>query len=268
MKTYLLYVDESGTSSPTFRPNFPYILTGIVIEESKQDKLKELFDTLKLKYWGNTNVVLHSEDIGKNINECSIFRGNSALKKEFIEDLLDVINKAPVLSFHALVDKSKLPNNWKEATIIKKTAQSVFFNFLTYLLTRPNNSRGKLIIEASSVFKDAEYLKTFTFFLSPGCKLIDEDFPGFEIIKKRLTQISFVTKLNNDSETQMADILGYGAYCKYQQMNGASFSEGSYKGKICSIIDKKVFALPQSASDEKKKLFKKINSFEIIRTNY
>ena len=265
MKTYLLYVDESGTSSPKFRPDFPYILTGVVIEQSKQDELKQIFDDLKMKYWRKTNVVLHSEDIGKNINECQIFRNNSTLKNAFIEDLMAAIEGAPVLCFHAIVEKSKLPPTWVETTVVKRTGQSVFFNFLTYLLTRPSGSRGKLIIEASSVFKDSEYLKAFTYFLSPGCKLIDADFPSFDEIKKRLTQISFVTKLNHDTETQIADILGYGAYCKYQQMNGASFSENSYKGKICKVIDKKQFTLPQNASESKKVFFRKIDPFHVIK---
>lgn len=182
--TYYMFIDESGTSSPAHFPTFPYTLTGIVVEESKQEELKQLFDDIKMKYWGNTDIVLHSEDIGKNINDCVIFRNNSVLKNEFIENLLQAIHVAPVLSFHALVDKTKLNATWKETTIIRKTARSVFFNFLTYLLTRPEGSKGKLIIEASTVFKDAEYLSAFAFFLSPGNNLVDKDFPGYDVIKK------------------------------------------------------------------------------------
>lgn len=263
-KTYLLYVDESGTSSPTFHPDFPYVLSSVVIEQSKQKELETQFDELKLKYWGTKDIVLHSEDIGKNINDCRIFRNKSELKNQFIDDLMDTVRKAPAFCFYAIVEKTKLPPTARETTIVKKTAQSVFFNFLAYLLTRPDDSRGKIIIEASSAFKDVEYLKSFTHFLSPGCKLIDADFPPYDIIRKKLTQLSFVTKLNHDTETQIADILSYGAHCKYKQVKGASYSDNSYKGKICAVIDEKMFILPRSASGERKKFYKKIKSFDII----
>ncbi|HET9173828.1 MAG TPA: hypothetical protein VFN56_00935, partial [Candidatus Saccharimonadales bacterium] len=237
----------------------------IVIEQSKQVKLEKLFDALKVKYWGTSDIVLHSEDIGKNINDCSIFKNNSGLKSNFIDDLMKSLHKAPVICFHAVVDKSKLASSWQETTVVRKTAQAVFFDFLAYLFTRPPDSRGKIIIEASSPFKDSEYLKAFTYFLSPGCKLIDTHFPSYEEIKKTLTQISFVTKLNHDTETQIADILAFGASCKQQQNNGASFSPNSYKGKICQLIDEKQVSVPIDASAKDKRFYAKIESFKLIK---
>lgn len=259
-----MYIDESGTSSPTYQPSFPYILTGIVVEASKQKELKDIFNELKIKYWGKADIVLHSEDIGKNINECSIFRSNGKLKAEFIDDLIDAIHRAPILCFHAIIDKTKISSTWQETTIIKKTGQSVIFNFLAYLLTRKTDVRSKIIIEASSVFKDAEYLKAFTVFLSPGNKLVDSDFPDFDIIKKSLTQISYVTKLNNDTETQLADILSYAASCKYREIMGASYSANSYKARICKVLDEKLFVMPTTVPVSKRAMLNKINSFDII----
>ncbi len=246
MRTYLLYIDETGTSSPKNIRQNPYILTGIVVEETNQDKINANLDNLKIKYWGHTNVSLHSEDIGKNLKDFTIFRSKQGLKEQFIDDLVSCLGNCPFMTFHALVDKKKIAPTWTETTVIRKTAQSLFFNFLSYQLTRPPRSRGKIIIEASSTYKDSEYLKAFTSFISPGCPMIDGDFPDFHEIRTKLTQISFVTKLNNDIETQIADIMSYGALCKYKVTNGLTFIRGTYEQKMFDLVTLKQFHLPNA----------------------
>lgn len=263
MSHYSLFVDESGSSYPAYQKSYPYILTGVVIENAYRDNLEESARKLKQKYFRNQKVVFHSEDIGKNLGDFQVFAHNPSYKEAFITDLLKFLKNARVFSFHVLLYKQTISNTWKEKTILSKTSRALYFNFLSYLYTR-KKPYGEIVIEASSAHKDLEYLKSFAYFLSPNCQILDNDFGTTDDIRNRLTSIAFVTKNNHDCETQIADLLSYGAYIKFCESNGRSYSSESYERRLVNILERKQFRLPKSAKAEKQKFFQKINSFQIL----
>lgn len=264
MAEFYLHIDESGSSFPTYQVERPYSLVGCAIAAGKKAELKNLAAELKIKYWKTSDVVLHHADIASNGKDFSIFRRKPELKQQFQDDLLEFLRKAPIVAFVAIVDKKKITDTWKEETIITKTARATFFNFISFLYSQPHPS-GKIIIEAATSTKDVHYLKAFSHFLSPDCPELDEDFGSMTDIRKVLSSLSYVTKHNNDIETQIADIFGYAAYCQYQlDRGGQTFKKGSYEQKLLTILNMKLFKLHPQTSSLKRKFFSKVIAFKYL----
>ena len=74
------------------------------------------------------------------------------------------------------------------------------------------NAIGTLIQEASTPFLDIKIYQKFHEYQSSG--LIKEKISHDEV-KKRLTSISFATKKDSSSLTEIADLLGYGIFLDY-----------------------------------------------------
>ena len=87
MKHYKLFIDESGHSHQN-HPSKYFVLVGCIVEDAKQDVLKIKADQLKYKYWNKTDIVFHSEEIGKRVGAFKQFAGNSQLAKQFEKQLL------------------------------------------------------------------------------------------------------------------------------------------------------------------------------------
>jgi hypothetical protein len=263
MAKYCLFIDESGTPAPAYLPNSPYTLIGCAIDEDKRESLKQKADALKLKYWKRTNVIIHHQDLDKCKGEFSIFKNDLKKKEEFKKDLLHFLNIAPVNIFVASVDKTKLTNTWKQETIIKKTARAVFFDYISFLYTR-KSPHGNIIIEASDSTKDKNYLDAFTYFLSPACPHLDKDFEVRDI-KNVVTSVMFVTKMNNDGETQIADIFGYAAKCLFsKKARSKTYVKGSYEYLMIKALEAKMFKIQSSLGADKRKFANKIKSHQII----
>jgi len=66
MKNYNLFIDELGNANPLNTSSPVYILCGIIVSGQNREKLKIHADQIKFKYWGNTNIVFHSREIGRS----------------------------------------------------------------------------------------------------------------------------------------------------------------------------------------------------------
>lgn len=270
MGKYYLHIDESGSSIPSYEPGHPYILVGCVIDALRKEQLADRANALKLKYFGRKDVVFHSVDIADNAKDFKIFRGKNELKEKFLGELIDLIKNAPVVAFVAIIDKTRLTGPWTEETVVRTTARSVFFNFISFLYSRkkPKNTaypKGEIVIEAATSTKDVHYLKAFSYFLTPACKYLDKDFGSTDSVRKVLTSMTFVTKDNNDVETQIADLLGYAASCKYAQTkDGIVYPRNSYEAKLIKALDARLFKMPVDTGSLKKRFFSKLNAFEIF----
>jgi hypothetical protein len=257
---YTLFIDESGNLNiPNSRL---YILCGCAIQESWKHDLKIHADQIKFKYWGSTDIVFHSREIGSNEGDFSIFKGKEDLKKQFIKDLFFLLKKWPFMIFPVVVDKKRAEEiNWDKDKIIDETAHQVIYNFIALLLTR-GKVNGRIIIESSSAEKDRRYLSTFSYFLSPGAVELNVDHSK---LREILTSISFVTKKNNDIEEQISDLFAYAAACKYEkEYTNKRFSKNGYEDSIVKILDTKLFQTPSRVNDIKKELFEKIDPFCVL----
>jgi hypothetical protein len=157
-----------------------------------------------------------------------------------------------------IIDKPEAGNQgWiQREKIISETAEYIVRNFI--LITHAKGKvKGRIIIE-SSADKDPFYLKAFNYFQSmgvPGTTLTHAD------VKSCLTSISFATKRNNDIETQITDLLSYGAKCKF---DARKLVKGSYEERIVNVFDRKLFELPANISTHKRNILKRVKSYQVL----
>ena len=81
IRTYKLFIDESGTADIQDKNSKLYIVAGCSIEEQKRERIKIKADQIKFKYWGDTNVVFHSREIGRKENHFSILKDKKIYKE-------------------------------------------------------------------------------------------------------------------------------------------------------------------------------------------
>ncbi len=259
---YKLFIDETGHPHKNHHSTH-FALVGIVIDETKQKDLEIRTDQLRFKYWDRTNIVFHSEEIGRKVGDFKQFSGDRALGSRFQKQLLSLLSSAPVLVTASVVDKSMAYRiGWKESTIVSKASEALVLDFMSYLYGQ--NALGRIVYEASGATRDSIYLGAYHRYIDPQWT---KAHPDFSDVREHLTSITFANKLNHDTEMQLADIFSYAAICKYKQQNGHVYEKNSYERKIISILDKKLLAIPQGTSNKLKvKYYSQIKGLSLLPT--
>lgn len=256
---YRLYIDELGTANPKDITSDLYILSGCSINKKDCEDLKIRADQIKFKYWGRTNIVFHSREIGRKENDFAILKDSKVLK-EFNSDLYNFLLYAKIKMFFIIVDKGKArAAGWDDIKIHKDTTAFLIRNFLIILLT--TDSMGEIVIESSSVSKDIHLLDSLNFFLGAGITKLGVN---NKKVQDTLTSVSFVTKRNHDIEEQLADLFAYAAKIKYQLITADRKPVNNYEKMILILLKKKLFSVPIGARLMKAKLFKEVEPFLVL----
>jgi len=256
---YKLFIDESGTANPLDKNSEIYILCGCSVKKSDCNDIKILADQIKFKYWGKTDVVFHSNEIGRKEGDFIIFK-DKTLFGNFLKDLEDFLSSKKFKMFFIIVNKCKARSTgWNDIKIYKDTTLFLIRHFLLILLTL--DSRGEIIIESSSAEKDIYMLKALNYFLGSGIDKLKID---YKTVQETLTSVSFVTKQNNDIEEQIADLFGYAAKLKYMKQLKETIPNGLYEEMLLRVIGKNIFKIPKEAGFQKSKLFKEVEPFLIL----
>lgn len=262
MRHFELFIDESGNVNPVDKLSQTYVLCGCAIAQEQRLNLKIRADQIKFKYWGQTNVLFHSRDIGKKLGDFAKFRHHRKDYQNFLGDLFCFLKEASYTIFVIVCDKNKAgEKGWNSLKVIKETAHRLFYHYIVWLLGLKND-RGKITIESATAEKDRYYLNEFSYFLSPGCKELSVD---YQKVRSVLTSVAFVTKHNSDIEEQIADLFAYAAQCKYfRETKQKTYKVGSYEDRIIRILDGRLFKRPRFAKKEKMKFYEAIEPFCLI----
>lgn len=258
MKITCLFIDESGSGNPKEGESACYIVCGCLVQDYKREELKTKADQIKFKYWGTTDVVFHSREIGRKEGSFSILK-DKKINLEFQKDLFAFLSQAQVQLFVAVVDNAKAAKaNWNYEKVYKMTADIVIRNFILSLLAS-GGVKGKLIIESATSEKDFIYHKIAGHYLSNGISKLGIT---YQEVQNVLTEISFVTKKNHDIEEQIADLLAYGVKLKFLKKKQSGMN--SYGLGITKIMNSKLFTMHPETGAKKKKYYEQIDSFKII----
>lgn len=237
--SYKLYLDETGVPNPKV-VYFPYfILSGVLVNRFQNEYLKIRADQVKFKYWGHTNIVFHSREIGRRENDFSILK-NPKIEVDFHDDLVNFLTKNDIKSVVVAVNKKlAAENGWNEKAIYENAADEIIKFFIAFL--EKKQSRGQIIIESANTIKDIAFLKKYSYYLSNG--LAPLNLTPLDV-KNRLTSISFVSKRNFDIETQIADLLAYPAGYKCMCEDGLKeIIQDSYEDKILALLKQKLITI-------------------------
>lgn len=108
---YIIYADENGSPNLVAdSKDFPIFVLNFLIVEKRvytESVVPEL-QTLKFKYFGHDQIVLHERDIRKQVGPFSVLRTDAQLRRTFIEGLTRVIASRDIRFACAIIDKRSL----------------------------------------------------------------------------------------------------------------------------------------------------------------
>jgi hypothetical protein len=196
----IIALDETGKASMNHLSK-TFILSGLILKESYQKDLKIQVNDLKKKYFDDENIVLHCRDMIRNKGPFSCFRKNFDMEKSFWEDFIKIIEKEDLSLAFVITNKEKAKKlGWNSIAILRKAYNAILEEFVKNHLAE---NKGKILVESDS--SQDKYLIEAHNRLQ-GIGLPSEGINGSEY-RQKLTSISFVNKLNFDSEIQLADTL-------------------------------------------------------------
>jgi hypothetical protein len=258
-ENYKLFIDELGVANPKDVRSPLYIISACSVNEKVRSEMKIKANQIKFKYWGKTDIVFHSREIGRKMGDFEILK-DKKIFKEFILDFYKFILNSDFKMFFVILDKDRARKlGWNDIKIYKETSNSIIKNFLLAMISQ--DSKANIIIESSTSEKDFYFHKANSFFLAGGISDLNV---GCKKVQDTITSIAFVTKNNLDIEEQMADIFAYAAKCKYFLQKKRKIKVGNYEEIILELLKKKTYKRSKNAGVSKKKYLDQIESIKIL----
>lgn len=205
---YYLFLDESGDHGlKNIDINFPvFVLCGIIMSKIDYEILRESFNQIKKKLWGDSKVIFHSRDIRKCEKEFKILLDNN-VKANFYKELDKTISDSNYTVISSVIDKEryikkygKLRNDVYEIALSFIIERTVFF--LDSIAEQ--NKSLYLIIEKRGKKEDAKLknhinnlLRIGTYYVSP------------ERIRSYNANVQYVDKRKNVNGLQLSDLVAY-----------------------------------------------------------
>ena len=159
----VMFLDESGDHSLIKIDNqFPvFCLAGCIFDESEyQQNSKAKIDAFKIRYFNNTEVILHSREIRKCEPPFNILL-NPVAKKSFYADLDNLMASLPYVILASVILKNELKNQYSDpANSYSLSLQFIMERFLYYL--EENNDAGYISVESRDPKSNTDLLATFT----------------------------------------------------------------------------------------------------------
>lgn len=186
----LLSIDESGKASYG-HPSKYFILCGVIIEESRKNKIYRSLSKIKNNYFKNSTLTLHGRDIFRKAGPFHALK-DPLVEIQFWSDLINIVNDENICFVTIIVNKdSAKKRNWKLETILNRSYRSLLRRF------KLNLSKTKLygrIIAESDTNQD--------FFLLRAHHFHQSNSPSY---RTHVTSLSYVTKGNKDPDVELAD---------------------------------------------------------------
>ncbi|MDO8482106.1 MAG: hypothetical protein Q7S75_03430 [bacterium] len=267
---YQLFIDESGTNTLKSAKSIPahFLIGGTLVHRQSNEFIRRRGDQIKFKYWGHTNVTFRGVDMRRLTGDFSIFQDvvdpvtkivigdNSQKKADFQSDFLkyvqgsnfkficicvnkdDHIAKTPVIA-------SAVSKGWKVTSFEKQLTRNLFEQVVKVCVCHLSKAKKKapasvqIIVEACNITQDGELLAIYNQYMFcglPSMNMSSKD------IRNILTSISFATKNNRDTETQLADVGSHFMSLKYRgEDNMLPIPLNSFETGIIKAFDTKGF---------------------------
>lgn len=204
---YYLFIDESGDHGlKTIDEGFPvFLLCGVLISEIDYHQMDLNVKASKIKYWNNTNVILHSRDIRKCNNEFKILL-DQKLKNRFYEDLNNIISLNNYKIISSAINKVEFIKKYG------KLEDDVYEIALSFILERTifcldeikDCSSLEIIIEKRGKREDAKLSNHMNKLSQIGTYYVSK-----EKMDKYDINYKFLKKSENIIGLQISDLLAY-----------------------------------------------------------
>lgn len=188
----ILSIDESGSASYNHQSKL-FVLSGVLIKGDFKLYLDNKIRKLKKKFLKNEEIVFHSRDMARKKGPFVIFQ-DKKIETAFWSEFVSILNNPKISLIFIIANKQKAKKlDWQPKTILQKSYFRLLELFLIQL-TKDKN-RGRIVSE-SDPYKDKLLIHAHTALQSQNLTY-----------RNRVTSLCLVTKLNQDSDVQIADAL-------------------------------------------------------------
>ena len=205
----ILFLDESGDHSLIkIDSQFPvFCLAGCIFDEIQyQRESNAKIDAFKIRYFNDSNIVLHSREIRKCVPPFNILL-NKNTKQSFYTDLNSLMANLPYTTLASVILKEKLKNQYHDpANPYSLSLQFIMERFLYFL--EENNDVGYISVESRDPKANTDLLNTFTDIINNGSASDAHRVPA-ERFQRKIQKMIFVTKQQNENGHQVADLVAY-----------------------------------------------------------
>jgi|SRR5690625_27170 len=205
---YIIYVDESGDHGldkidrdyPVFVLSFccfriiDYVNTAV-----------PLIQGFKFKHFGHDQVILHEHHIRKQKGDFGILRTNKEMRKEFLGDINQLVDKVPFGIYSIIIDKNKLTEKYSTPhnpyNLAMQFGLEIIYKSLLY-----NSQEGKqihFVFEKRGNKEDNELELEFRRICDGHPRVGWKDFKFSEM----KFEIIFADKKSNSTGLQLADLV-------------------------------------------------------------
>ncbi|MBU1200693.1 DUF3800 domain-containing protein [Patescibacteria group bacterium] len=253
MKNAYIFIDETGKVDKKDKSEY-FCLSAIIINDVNRERLKNGLEKLKQKYFGSKGYVIHGSQVK---------RGLKHKKKDLNKFSKDFRKIALSINFFALctiTDKHKAySRGWLKTTILEKSYRMILSNLIKFVMAK--DYKGQIIAEASAHEQDLHLYKNFFHFMANG---IPKLHISTDDVKKHVTAISYVTKQNDDNETQFVDLLAGVIKIKHKLDSGQITKDqiSDFDKELLYILERKLFTTSARVIKKRKsELYKAIIAY-------
>jgi hypothetical protein len=206
---YKFFLDETGDHSlKIIDPQYPiFILVSCIFEEEYYNKhVISKINHFKVKYFGDTDVILHSYDIRKQKGPFKILT-KTKTRITFYKDLNNLIGSFDFSIIASVIMKSELKKIKDKLKNISKDPYEICFEFLLerfVMFMQRMRDQGDMSFESRDDSSNMRLLNLYESFKKHGSSRI-----GHTDIKKRIAAISFPSKSANIIGHQISDLIAY-----------------------------------------------------------
>lgn len=227
---YYLFIDESGDHGlKTIDESFPvFLLCGVLVSEVEYLAVNSVVNSSKIKYWNNTNVILHSRDIRKCNNEFKILF-DLKVKERFYEDINHILTSSNYKIISSAIDKINFIKNYgKLENDVYEIALSFILERTIFCLDEFGDCKSlEIIIEKRGKKEDAKLSSHLHKLNQIGTYYVDS-----ERMKKYAIKHKFLNKNENSNGLQISDLLDYPIARKIITPEGVNVSYELIKDKF------------------------------------
>ena len=199
----VLYLDESGTSNlKKVDPQYPiFTLGGVIVDYDDLENNRLLMNEFKTKYWGRTDVILHSNEIVRRKGDFAFLNNVGGKWDEFLKDLNDLMDRLRYRVVVCVIDVPRLCEKYGDSAFDPyEYALRVIIERFIYSMGR--YEKGKIFAEARGIPLDKQIKLAFEKIKDTGSGFIQ----GEEICAK-IEKFEVRPKSENLIGLQIADLV-------------------------------------------------------------
>lgn len=204
----VMFMDESGDHSlDVIDKQYPvFCLAGVIVDEQNYQRVvKVSFDEIKTTFFNTTNVIFHSRNIRKCLDEFNILL-KLQTRQNFYEAINNFILNNDLTVLASVILKEKLRDKYADPS--NPYAMSMMFLMERFLyLLEETDDQGYITVESRDPKSNSDLFDVYSHIMANGSGMRYPIVPAR--FRSRITKIEFVTKKQNENGHQIADLIAY-----------------------------------------------------------